>query len=135
MAMSRFAAAALAASMILASPTAQAHHAINAQFDPAKNVEMTGTLFKVELINPHSYLQMYVKDAKGENQLWAFETGAPSALRKAGVTSREAFKIGENYSFSVHPSRDGSRTGLINTITLPDGRKIGMGSAQSLGIQ
>ena len=120
--------------VIAAAVPASAHHAVNAQFEPDKLVEMTGVLRKFELINPHSYLHMDVKNDKGEYEEWSFETGAPAALRHAGIASKDALKIGETYKMSVHPSRDGTRTGLVVVWILPDGRKIGFSTAKDLGL-
>jgi hypothetical protein len=121
--------------VVAATLPASAHHAVNAQFEPDILVEMTGVLRKFELINPHSYLHMDVKNAKGEYEEWSFETGAPAALRNAGIASKDAFKLGETYKMSVHPSRDGTRTGLVVVWYLPDGRKIGFSTAKDLGLK
>lgn len=117
-----------------AAMTASAHHAVNAQFEPDQFVEMSGVLKQFELINPHSYLKVDVKNAKGEYEEWSFESGAPAALKHAGIASKDAFKIGETYSFTMHPSRDGTHTGLIVIWKLPDGRKIGFGTAKDFGV-
>ncbi len=120
--------------LVAAAVPASAHHAVNAQFEPDKLIEMTGVLRKFELINPHSYLHMDVKNDKGEYEEWQFETGAPAALRHAGIASKDAFKLGETYKMSVHPSRDGTHTGLVVVWFLPDGRKIGFSTAKDLGL-
>ncbi len=114
---------------------ASAHHAVNAQFEPDQFVEMSGVLKQFELINPHSYLHIDVKNDKGVYEEWNFESGAPAALKHAGIASKDAFKIGETYSFTMHPSRDGTHTGLIVVWKLPDGRKIGFGTAKDFGVE
>src|SRR5260370_11655266 len=73
--------------LVLAGP-ASAHHSVQAQFDVHKTFTVSGTVSKVEWINPHSYLTINVKDADGKVQKWAFELGGPGALRRAGM-SRE----------------------------------------------
>jgi hypothetical protein len=122
-------------SAIAAVVPATAHHAVNAQFEPDQFVEMSGVLRKFELINPHSYLHIDVKNDKGVYEEWNFESGAPAALKHAGIASKDAFKIGETYSFTMHPSRDGTHTGLIVVWKLPDGRKIGFGTAKDFGVE
>lgn len=117
---------------VLAAPGAQAHHAINAQFDPDKIVKVKGVMASYELINPHSYVHLYLMNAQGQKELWSFETSAPAALRRAGLRAADAFKPGDSYEFSYHPARNGSKTGLLNTITMPDGRVFGVGTANSL---
>jgi hypothetical protein len=112
--------------------TSGAHHSVAAQFDPAKSVTLSGELVKFELINPHSYMHLKAKGADGQEQLWSIECAAPIALRRAGIPVKEAFVVGKTYTLTMHPSRDGSTTGLMNTITLQDGRVVGFGTANSL---
>ncbi len=126
---------AVVASVLAAAVPASAHHAVNAQFEPDQFVEMSGVLKQFELINPHSYLHIDVKHDKGVYEEWNFESGAPAALKHAGIASKDAFKIGETYSFTMHPSRDGTHTGLIVVWKLPDGRKIGFGTAKDFGVE
>ena len=72
------------AGMLLAMP-ASAHHSVQAEFDVHKSVSVTGTVLKIEAINPHSYLTITVKDANGNEQKWGFEFGGPRQLRQAGL--------------------------------------------------
>ncbi len=133
--MKRFSACFTGMALVLAAMVpASAHHAVNAQFEPDQFVEMSGVLKQFELINPHSYLHIDVKNDKGVYEEWSFESGAPAALKHAGIASKDAFKIGETYSFTMHPSRDGTHTGLIVVWKLPDGRKIGFGTAKDFGV-
>ncbi len=134
--MNRFQSLIAAAALTLAAAApALAHHAVNAQFDPDKYIPSSGVLTKFELINPHSYLHVDIKNAQGVYENWTFETGAPSALRSAGIASKDAFKLGETYKFSYHPARDGTHTGLVTQWELPDGRKIGFGPAKDFGVK
>ena len=74
--------------VLLLAGTVSAHHSVQAQFDIHKTFTVSGTVAKVEWINPHSYLTINVKDSDGKVQKWAFELGGPGALRRAGM-SRE----------------------------------------------
>ena len=47
---------------------ASAHHSVQSQFDIHKTVTVSGTVSKIEWINPHSYLTLNVKDANGNVQ-------------------------------------------------------------------
>jgi hypothetical protein len=112
----------------LLATAAFAHHAVNAQFDVTKNVTLTGELTKVEIINPHSYIHFNVKGPGSKVTGWSIETGAPGALRRAGFSMRDELKVGQTYKFVICPSRNGSPTGLMSGITLPDGKSFTFGA-------
>ncbi len=49
---------------IVAGMPASAHHAVQAVFDMKKPITVTGSITKVEWINPHSYISLDAKDDK-----------------------------------------------------------------------
>ena len=60
------------AGMIAAAVPVFAHHSFEAEFDRSKSVNLTGTVTKVEWMNPHTYFYIDVKDPKtGKVQNWA----------------------------------------------------------------
>ncbi len=101
-----------------------AHHSVQAQFDIHKTFTVSGTVAKVEWINPHSYLTINVKDADGKIQKWAFELGGPGALRRAGMSreDRGGLKPGDEVTASGLAAKDGSTTGFLQELKLADGR-------------
>jgi len=101
-----------------------AHHSVQAQFDLSKQFTMTGKVTKVEWINPHSYVWMDVNDDKGNVKRWALEMAGPGALRKAGLSrsDRGGLKAGDIVTVNGVLAKDGSDSGLIKDIKLPDGR-------------
>jgi len=103
---------------------AYAHHSVQAQFDIHKTFSVSGTVAKVEWINPHSYLTINVKDSDGKVQKWAFELGGPGALRRAGMSreDRGGLKPGDEVTASGLAAKDGSTTGFLQELKLADGR-------------
>ena len=103
---------------------ASAHHSVQAQFDVHKTFTVSGTVAKVEWINPHSYLTINVKDTDGKVQKWAFELGGPGALRRAGMSreDRGGLKPGDEVTASGLAAKDGSTTGFLQELKLADGR-------------
>lgn len=101
-----------------------AHHSVQAQFDLDKPIQISGTVTKVEWINPHSYLFIDVKDSAGNVKHWAFEMAGPGALRKAGLSraDRGGLKAGDTITVNGVLAKDGTDSGLVKTITLSDGR-------------
>lgn len=102
---------------------ALSHHAVQAQFDVSKVVELKGTLEKIDWINPHTYMHFAVKQDSGEVAHYAIESLGILGLRRVGIDSKSAFKVGEPFTFTINPSRDGSPTGLLVTLVFPDGRR------------
>src|SRR5215831_1883285 len=101
-----------------------AHHSIQSQFDIHRSVSVSGTVAKVEFINPHSYLTVNVKGADGTIQKWAFEMGAVGNLRRAGLSrsDRGGLKAGDEVTITALPARDGSKSGLLQELKIADGR-------------
>ena len=72
-----------------------AHHSFSAEFDASKPFKMTGTVTKVEWMNPHTFFYIDVTDEKtGKVTNWAMEMGSPNGLMRAGWT-RNTMKIGD----------------------------------------
>src|ERR1700727_1842010 len=95
-----------------------AHHSFTAEYDAAKPVTLTGTVTKVEWMNPHARFYIDVKDDAGTVTNWELELGSPNAL-----------KPGEAVSVEGSLAKDGSKLANARKVTLADGRKVFAGSA------
>ena len=115
--------------LLLAGP-ASAHHAIQAQFDIHRTITVTGSVAKVEWINPHSYITVDVKDADGKVQRWAFEMGGAGALRKSGMSRADkgGLKPRDQITISGLAGKDGSNIGFVQELKFPDGRVFKFGT-------
>jgi hypothetical protein len=117
------AAAAAVLLALLAQSPALAHHAITGQFDLSKTATLRGTIARVDWINPHVYVLLDVKDAKGAVSPWELSTIPLAMLRKAGITKELLRgKQGDVVTMVVHPALNGRRRGWVSKITYPDGR-------------
>lgn len=112
-------------SFLLIAIPVLAHHGITSEFDPSKDVTVTGVLTRVDWTNPHIYWYVDVKDDSGNVQTWRFQGGPPSMLHRAGFYKAD-FKIGEVVTVSAKPAKDGSKLGFGTVIKYADGHKIVM---------
>jgi hypothetical protein len=70
----------------LCAGAAPAHHS-TVEFDYTKVYAVTGTVKELQWTNPHSWLQVMVKDENGELVEWGFELGAPVFNVRMGWTN------------------------------------------------
>ena len=109
---------------LLAPVGALGHHSY-AMFDTTRTATVTGTVAKLEWVNPHAFLWIYVPNpAKpGTYDLWGFENGSPSVLQAHGW-NKEVLKAGDKLAVEYWPLRDGSIGGHCEKVTLADGRVL-----------
>ncbi len=113
-----FVIAGMAMALLLSARPILAHHSFAAEFDANKPFNMTGTVTKVEWMNPHTYFYIDVKDEKtGKVTNWAMEMGSPNGLMRAGWT-RNTMKVGDQVTVEGSLAKDGSHTGNARSVTM-----------------
>jgi hypothetical protein len=101
-------------------------------FDTRKLVEFHGTVTKVEWINPHTWIHVAIKALNGTMEEWRIEAGTPNVLLRRGLT-KESLSIGTEIIVDAYPLKNGLLVAKGRELTLPDGRKISIGSTSSDG--
>ena len=92
-----------------------AHHSHN-NYAISDFTLLEGTVKEVHYINPHSWVYLEVKDAKGEAKLWALEATGPGGLQRNGI-KREDVKVGDTIKVRCHALRDGGNGCLLGFLT------------------
>jgi len=105
----------------LASP-AWAHHSHGAYVAGPNATHLEGTVKEVQLINPHSWIYLEVKNDKGETVMWALEATAPGGLARAGVKKGD-LRPGDTIKVRCNQLRDGSNGCLLGFVTPTHGDK------------
>src|ERR1043166_6200130 len=103
---------------------ALAHHSISAEFDQSKPIKFTGTVKRVEWMNPHIYTHVEVKEPDGKVVEYRVEGGPPNALYRQGWR-KDTLKAGDVVTVSgIRAKREDSMNIGVATITTADGKRI-----------
>src|SRR6266699_4984179 len=94
-----------------------AHHSFAAEYDANKPMKITGTVTKMEWMNPHARFYVDVKDDDGKVANWNFELGAIPVLLKQGWR-RDSLKVGDTVTVEGSQAKDGSRSANARSVKL-----------------
>jgi len=116
------------AALLMAGTTMRAHHAFAAEFDVNKPIKLTGTLKEWEMINPHSWFHVEVKEAGGKVAIWQVEGGSPNQLIRNGVT-KKTIAIGTELVIDGYQAKDGTKKAVGRNFVLADGSRLFLGGS------
>ena len=117
-----------AAGALLSAAFASAHHSFAAEFDRNLPVTVTGTVTKVEWMNPHARFYIDAKDDAGKIVNWDFELASPNGLMRRGW-NRNSMKIGDTVTVTGHRAKNNPAVGNASSVVLADGKKLFAGSS------
>ena len=108
---------------LLCGAPALGHHSFAAVFDSDQPVELTGTVTRVEWMNPHVWIYIDVANDDSGVESWSFEMGSPNRLLRYGW-NQNSLPTGQVVTIAGSRARDGSHKGAVNTVTLPSGERL-----------
>jgi hypothetical protein len=111
-----------AAALVGLAAPALAHHSFG-EFQMNVPLTFSGTMAKMNLINPHSYMEIDVVDAKGKKKRMRCEMRAATLIKRSGW-SKEMFKVGSHVEIEGHPHRLDANACYIETFKIGDGPKM-----------
>jgi hypothetical protein len=114
-------AVALLAACVL-GPSVQAHHSFAASYLENEWVTIEGQLVQFQLRNPHSFVQMVVREPDGRDVRYSVEWRGAGELVAQGVTNG-TLRIGDHLVITGNPSRSATdhRVRLLRLIRPRDG--------------
>ncbi len=114
--------------LLLSVGPVSAHHSFAAEFDAKRPVKLRGTITRMEWINPHAWIHIDVEGPDGKVVNWMIEAGTPNTLFRRGFT-KDSLVPGTEILVDGYLSKDGSNRANGRDVTLPDGRKLFLGSS------
>ncbi len=110
---------------LVAGGSLQAHHSLAGVYEMKKEAEVSGTLTKIQFVNPHGSMTIAVKNPDGSTTDWVFTTGSATTLAERGIgKNSNVLKAGDTISAKFIPARNGSPLGFLKSITTADGKVI-----------
>lgn len=109
--------------LLAAAPAVVAHHAFAQEFDVNKPVTLKGKLAKWDMINPHSWFHIDVKEKDGKVTPWMVEGGSPNTLIRLGVT-KYTVEIGTELTIEGYQAKEGTNKAVGRNFILPDGTRL-----------
>lgn len=107
---------------VIALPAA-AHHVVSTIYDTEKPVQITGTVVRVDWLNPHIWIYVAVRDLQGKTVEWGCEGEAANALYKQGWR-KDSVRSGEQLVIEGFPARNGTLFLNATSIRAADGRVV-----------
>jgi Family of unknown function (DUF6152) len=111
---------------LMATSYLQAHHSLAGVYDMKGEKEVSGTVAKVQFVNPHGSLSVDVKNPDGTTTQWVMTLGSAAALAQRGIgkIGPNALHTGDPVKVKFLPAKDGAPLGFLKSVTYADGHVI-----------
>jgi len=126
-----FGRALILSTILVAAGALWAHHSPSAIFDMSKKFTLTGTVTKIDWVNPHIVVYMEAKGEGGKVEAWSFESNPPAWFRRVGVARADFAKaLGQTVTVEGVRAKDGTLYGYLQKITFPGGNFLELANGQ-----
>jgi hypothetical protein len=115
----------LAAIILITAAAAEAHHSF-AMYDHTRTLTLKGNVTKFQWTNPHAYLELDVKDAKGAVKHYTLEGTSINMMQRIGWRSN-MIKFGDSVKVVMAPATSGEPVGLLLEVTFANGETKALG--------
>jgi hypothetical protein len=112
-----------ALALVTIAPDSSAHHAFAAEYDREQPFEISGSVTKVEWMNPHARFYVDVVNDSGVTENWNFELGSPNGLMRMGWR-RNTLEPGDTVRVSGWRARNHPLVGNASEVYLADGTRL-----------
>ena len=115
--------------VVLSAGVVDGHHSFFGEFDIHQPLTVTGTVTKVDWVNPHIRFVVDVMGRGGKVTSWTFSGDGASALARRGV-AETMLKVGDVIKIDGYRALDGSFSAAAGAVTLPNRKRVFVGPLQ-----
>ena len=108
---------------LLAAAPAFAHHPFESEFDAQAPLTLSGTVTRVEWVEPHVSVRVDAKDASGQTRNWNLELASPAMLTRKGW-SKDTLKQGEVITVKGYRAKSEPFTASARVVEMPDRKQL-----------
>jgi hypothetical protein len=121
---------AAAASLILLPLSSHAHHPLDEVYERDSSVSLTGTVIRVDWVNPHASFTLRVSEASGSTVEWVIELDPPHYLQRRGWTEHQ-ISAGQTVTVEGFRALDRGPRAYAKAVTLANGETLSASSDAS----